>query len=104
MRDMIGPAPLAHWQRLGVRGADGGDLPVVARDASLVRIGTRDVLVYGNYDALLRYNCAHNYALTVALLADRIGGVAAAPRRAESLTGDNVQSLIDEARAPAPAP
>jgi len=82
MRDMIGPAPLAHWQRLGVRRADGGDLPVVARDAALVRAGRRHFLIYGNYDALLGYNCAHNYALTVALLADRIGEVAAAPRRA----------------------
>ena len=84
MRDMIGPAPLAHWQRLGVRRADGGDLPVVARDASLVQTGTRHFLIYGNYDALLRYNCAHNYALTVALLADRLGRVPAAPRRARS--------------------
>ena len=29
-------------------------------------------LVYENYDAILRYNCAHYYALTVALLADQI--------------------------------
>ena len=33
----------------------------------------RTYLVYGNYEALLDYNCAHAYALTVALLADRIG-------------------------------
>jgi membrane-bound lytic murein transglycosylase B len=84
MRDMTGPAPLARWQRLGVRREDGGDLPVVARDASLVRAGARHFLVYGNYDALLRYNCAHNYALTVALLADRIGEPAPAARRAGS--------------------
>jgi membrane-bound lytic murein transglycosylase B len=84
MRGMIGPAPLAHWQRLGVRRADGGDLPVVARDASLVQVDTRHFLLYGNYDALLSYNCAHNYALTVALLADRIGEGAAAPRGALS--------------------
>jgi hypothetical protein len=39
----------------------------------------------------------HNYALTAALLADRIGG----HRRAAALrvlTGDNARSLIDEAR------
>ena len=29
-------------------------------------------LVYANYEALLDYNCAHTYALSVALLADRI--------------------------------
>jgi membrane-bound lytic murein transglycosylase B len=28
--------------------------------------------VYDNYDALLRYNCAHAYALSVALLAERL--------------------------------
>ena len=27
---------------------------------------------YDNYDAILRYNCAHYYALSVALLADQI--------------------------------
>ena len=27
-------------------------------------------LVYSNYDALLQYNCAHSYAVGVALLAD----------------------------------
>jgi membrane-bound lytic murein transglycosylase B len=28
--------------------------------------------VYGNYEALLAYNCAHAYALSVAVLADRV--------------------------------
>jgi membrane-bound lytic murein transglycosylase B len=28
--------------------------------------------VYGNYEALLEYNCAHSYALAVALLSERI--------------------------------
>jgi membrane-bound lytic murein transglycosylase B len=74
MRTMTGPAPLADWQRLGVRRADGGDLPAVGGDAALVRAGRRRFLVHGNYDALLHYNCAHHYALTVTILADRIGG------------------------------
>ena len=82
MREMIGPSPLPHWQRLGVRRADGGNLPAVSLDAALVRMGSRRFLVYGNYDALLRYNCANNYALTVAMLADRIGAGAASPARA----------------------
>jgi membrane-bound lytic murein transglycosylase B len=30
-------------------------------------------LVYDNYDVLLSYNCAHAYALSVALLSDRLG-------------------------------
>lgn len=83
MRAMIGPAPLAEWQRLGVRRLDGGDLPPAARVAALVQADARHFLVYANYDALLRYNCAHHYALTVAILADRIpdraGGPAPAP-------------------------
>ena len=29
-------------------------------------------LVYDNYEALLDYNCAHTYALSVGLLADRL--------------------------------
>jgi len=32
----------------------------------------RTFLVYRNYEAILGYNCAHYYALSVALLADRI--------------------------------
>jgi membrane-bound lytic murein transglycosylase B len=49
----------------------------VYQEAALVEAGPRRFLVYGNYDVLLRYNCAHHYALTVALLADRIGAPAA---------------------------
>jgi membrane-bound lytic murein transglycosylase B len=40
--------------------------------ASLVTAGTRDFLVYDNYEAILGYNCAHTYALSVALLSDRL--------------------------------
>jgi membrane-bound lytic murein transglycosylase B len=40
--------------------------------ASLIRDASRAFLVYGNYEALLNYNCAHSYALSVALLADRL--------------------------------
>ncbi len=31
-------------------------------------------LVYRNYRAILGYNCAHLYALTVGVLADRLAG------------------------------
>jgi membrane-bound lytic murein transglycosylase B len=37
-----------------------------------VIVGERTFLAYPNYDAILGYNCAHYYALTVALLADRL--------------------------------
>ena len=72
IREMIGPARLARWQRLGVRGTDGGNLLAGPPDAALVRAGRHGFLVHGNYDAILRYNCAHHYALSVAILADRI--------------------------------
>ena len=69
---MTVPLPLAKWQSLGVRTTTGAALPKVNRDASLLNAGSKTYLVYGNYDALLGYNCAHAYALAVGLLSDRI--------------------------------
>ena len=71
-RDMTQALPLAKWQALGVRTTAGKALPRAAFDASLIWTGKRAFLVYGNYEALLEYNCAHSYALAVALLSDRI--------------------------------
>jgi membrane-bound lytic murein transglycosylase B len=71
-RDMTVALPLAEWQRLGVRTRNGSALPEVDLEASLVTGTSRHFLVYQNYDALLQYNCAHAYALTVALLGDRL--------------------------------
>jgi membrane-bound lytic murein transglycosylase B len=71
-REMTVPLPLAKWQAMGVRTATGGALPKVDRQASLLNAGSKSYLVYRNYDALLGYNCAHAYALAVALLSDRI--------------------------------
>ena len=48
-------------------------LPHATIEASLIHTGKRAFLVYGNYESLLEYNCAHSYALAVALLGDRIG-------------------------------
>ncbi|HJU42816.1 MAG TPA: lytic murein transglycosylase [Vicinamibacterales bacterium] len=72
VREMTVPLPLAKWQAMGVRTATGAALPKVDRDASLLNAGSKSYLVYRNYDALLGYNCAHAYALAVALLSDRI--------------------------------
>ena len=66
-----------EWQRLGVRTMTGGALPDAAVTAALVAGRTRHFLVYPNYDALLQYNCAHSYALSVALLGDRLASAAA---------------------------
>ena len=49
--------------------------------AALVSGATRHFLVYSNYDALLTYNCAHAYAVSVALLADRLTGSTATMTR-----------------------
>ena len=71
IRNMTIRRPLSDWRRMGVRRVDGGPLPKIDRAAALVDVGTRKFLVYPNYDAILGYNCAHYYALTVALIADR---------------------------------
>ena len=71
-REMTVRRPLKQWRALGVRAIDGKALPAADRDASLFRAGRRAYLVYGNYEALLGYNCAHAYALAVGQLADRI--------------------------------
>lgn len=71
-RGMTVPQPLDWWRGLGVTTTAGGALPVADISASLIREGNRVFLAYGNYEALLDYNCAHSYALSVALLADRL--------------------------------
>jgi membrane-bound lytic murein transglycosylase B len=63
---------LKEWHDMGVRTASGGALPTQDRTASLLDAGDRQFLVYGNYEAILGYNCANAYALSVALLGDRI--------------------------------
>ena len=72
MRSMTERIPLNEWQRLGVRQANGEALPDSTVLTSLVDTDARSFLVYPNYDVILRYNCAHYYALTVALLSDQI--------------------------------
>ena len=47
-------------------------LPVSDIPASLVDVGGRSFLVYPNYERILDYNCAHLYALSVGMLADRL--------------------------------
>jgi membrane-bound lytic murein transglycosylase B len=71
-RAMTAPRPLSEWKRMGVRTLGGGALPASKVSASLVRGGSRSFLLYSNYEAILGYNCAHTYALSVALLSDRL--------------------------------
>ena len=71
-RAMTNPMPLKAWRKMGVKTMGGALVPASAREASLVRAGNRSFLLYSNYDAILAYNCAHTYALSVALLSDRL--------------------------------
>jgi membrane-bound lytic murein transglycosylase B len=71
-RNMTERRPLDEWRTLGVTLVGGTPLPRADIPAGLVDVGERTFLVYPNYDAILAYNCAHYYALSVALLADRL--------------------------------
>jgi membrane-bound lytic murein transglycosylase B len=71
-RNMSVALPLTRWKDLGVRLPGGKALPNSDAPASLVSGTTRRFLVDANYDALLEYNCAHAYAVTVGLLGDAI--------------------------------
>jgi membrane-bound lytic murein transglycosylase B len=68
--------PLARWQELGVRRADGRALPRRDLEASLILPDGRNgpaFLVYGNFRALLRWNRSVSFAVAVGMLADRLG-------------------------------
>jgi len=73
VRDLSEPRPLTAWRTLGVTQRSGALLPRSELAASLARVDRRTFLVYANYEALLAYNCANTYALSVAVLADRLG-------------------------------
>ena len=67
--------PLSEWQALGVRRADGRDLPAAEIEGAIVQPDGPQgpsFMVYANYRSILRYNCAHLYALTVGMLADQL--------------------------------
>jgi membrane-bound lytic murein transglycosylase B len=69
---------LNDWQELGVRKADGTDLPTRPIPAALI-IGDegddKGYLVYRNFCSLLRYNPSFKYALGVGLLSDAIAEI-----------------------------
>jgi membrane-bound lytic murein transglycosylase B len=71
-RALTTPMPLKDWRKLGLRTLGGAPIPTGAVDASLVTDGSRYFLVYRNYEALLKYNCATSYAISIGMLADRL--------------------------------
>lgn len=79
-RQMTTPMTLTAWKQHGVTRADRSPLP--AGDATASLLETDDggaFLVYDNYEALLGYNCAHTYALSVSLLSDALDGIEPLP-------------------------
>ena len=68
---------LAEWQALGVRRADGRDLPSRAGlKGSIVLpegVTGRAYLAYDNFKTTLRWNRSNFYAIAIGTLADRIG-------------------------------
>jgi membrane-bound lytic murein transglycosylase B len=69
--------PLADWQMLGVRRANGHNLPTVYRQASIVlpsEAASPAFMVYHNYRVFLKWNRSTYFALAVGQLADRLDG------------------------------
>jgi membrane-bound lytic murein transglycosylase B len=67
--------PLPEWHALGVKRSNGHDLPLVALDASLLRMDDAEgpaYLVYNNFRVLMAWNRSTYFALTVGELADLI--------------------------------
>lgn len=67
---------LAQWRRLGFRRADGKPLPASGAASLFLPEGAEGpaFLVTENWEAIRQYNMSDSYALSVALLADRIAG------------------------------
>jgi membrane-bound lytic murein transglycosylase B len=85
-RDLSAPAAVREWTKARVR--LNRTLPG-ATSASLVSLGPASFLVTSNYEAILAYNCAHSYAMSVVELSDAIGSAGRAasspsPRKARS--------------------
>ena len=75
MKKMSHPRLLSEWAKNGVTKIDGSPLPSRDLDASMIfpdGVNGPKYLVYGNYRSILRYNCAHLYAVTVGELADKL--------------------------------
>jgi membrane-bound lytic murein transglycosylase B len=79
-RNMTVAMPRAKWTELGVRTLRNGALPKNFPDSYMVSGSARYFLVSANYDALLAYNCAHSYAISVGLLADQVGSSSPLPK------------------------
>ncbi|TQV79224.1 lytic murein transglycosylase [Denitrobaculum tricleocarpae] len=91
---------VGDWQALGVRRADGRNLPVANVEGSLVLPAGHKgpaFLVYGNFRATLKWNNSIFYAIAVGHLADRIEGkgrlLAKAPANDKPLLRAEIQEI-----------
>ena len=69
--------PIQDWQRLGVRGADGGNLAASTIPVALVAsdgVAGPAYLVSPNFGVIMKWNRSTYFATSVGLLADRIAG------------------------------
>lgn len=68
--------PLAKWQRLGVRKADGRDLPTRDLKASIISPEKNSLepvfIAYHNYRVILKWNRSDYFAIAVGTLSDRL--------------------------------
>lgn len=68
-REMTTPAPVAEWLKAGVAVRR----PLTrSASASVLQLGRSSFLVTANYEAVLAYNCAHSYAMSVVELSDAL--------------------------------
>jgi len=98
--------PVSDWQAMGVRRADGGDLPDHGLASVLLPAGHRGAafLIFSNFQVIETYNKADAYVIGVGHLADRLTGGppirAGWPREDRALTRDErveLQRLLTEA-------
>ena len=92
--------PVADWAAMDVTAVGGEALPVAAGEASIVLPqGWRGpaLMVFDNFDAIMRWNRSVNYALSVALLAQRLAGGAdwsgGIDAEQEALSSDEMKRL-----------
>ncbi|MCB2102891.1 MAG: lytic murein transglycosylase, partial [Rhodobacterales bacterium] len=100
LADVNRPRKLAEWQTLGVRRADGRDLPRVDVEGAVILPSGADgpaFLVYRNYHAIMAWNRAMLYAIAVGHLSDRIAGqgplLAPRPKNEVALSRDDVMTI-----------
>lgn len=92
--------PLTEWSKMGIKIADGRDIPAVDIQAALLLPSDYRgpaFLVYHNFFVIKRWNNSNSYALAVGHLADRIIGraplVATKPADDKALTKQEISEI-----------